>query len=480
MQHSRSFRATSTRVVVVASVLLMILSVDRINFSNAIPIQSNQDLATDAQAIDPRSILFPLQKRALPIELPTDIVPPSPTDPPPTSSEPPVTTATTTNNPVTSTTTTIPPVITTTISITTTTPPPATSKTTTSTSETTTSSSRTSKTTSKRPGGPADPTGPTNKPTSTATSNSTTPPTPTPSNSDESSKVPLLPIILGSVLGFGALVGAGVFFFLRFRKNRRFDSKRPLSFLALSLEDPTGGPDSGSSRASGSEAIYDSNRPITSQPSLRYTPPVMSGIRGNSRASFHSSEISGATTGQYAQWSQDDENSALVGGPTRQQQIMIADQAEGGYPARFSGGVYSQEQSLGSEQSFVASSMLPLAPNDPNAGRYSRQQQQTAAVQQETVVAKHAGNPQLINSQENVPLQTLNAGSGSPVQQRPLSVHSVASPHLSIRNLDQVPSGQSGHQQSVRSVRSSAGNPQNVGANTTNAQDHGEDELQYL
>ncbi|KAF9921494.1 hypothetical protein BGZ65_010303, partial [Modicella reniformis] len=94
---------------------------------------------------------------------------------------------------------------------------------------------------------------------------------------------------------------------------RRFDSKRPLSFLALSLEDPSGGSESASSRAAGTDAIYDTSRPITSQPSLRYTPPVMASLLGsNNRFSYQApSEHSGSLGGHFAQWSQDDENVEL-------------------------------------------------------------------------------------------------------------------------------------------------------------------------
>ncbi|KAF8985201.1 hypothetical protein BGZ46_005564 [Entomortierella lignicola] len=436
MQQTRTTRAT---VVVFASLLFTILALD----INASPIESsNQDLTfnafaqVNAQAFDHGSILYPLQKRA-PISASADPATQGPTADPSTSQH--AGTTTTIAATTTIATTTLPVTTTTldttsdlpTTTIITTTARATTTTTSETTPETTTSSSRNPKT-SGGGGGHSGISGPStisSTPNSTITSNSTIPPTSTPTNPSESSKVPILPIVLGSVLGLGALIGAGVFFFFRFRKNRRFDSKRPLSFLALSLEDPIPGSEANSSRVSGSGAIYDSNRPITSQPSLRYTPPVMS-----SRFSYQSSENSGATAGQYAQWSQDDENAALVGGPTRQQQLMMPDQADG-YPARLPGGVFSQEHELvsddgfqrgrpDSEQSFVASSMVPIAPNDPLTARYSRQQQQQPIVT-ETVVARQVGNPQLINPTEDVPLQTLNsnAGSRTPVQ-RPMSIHS--------------------------------------------------------
>lgn len=190
--------------------------------------------------------------------------------------------------------------------------------------------------------------------------------------------------MLGIVLGVGALIGAGAFFFFRFRKRRRFDSKRPLSFLALSLDDPSGA-ESASSRAAGTDAIYDPNRPITSRGSVNYTPPVMSGLMGSdSRFSYQApSEHSSSIGAQFAQWSQDDENAALVGG-------------------------YTPEHELHPDQPFVATSMVSLPPNDPLHSRYSRQQ----------LELYEQGSPS--PRQENLPLRAVNVDGAT----SPLSVHS--------------------------------------------------------
>ncbi|KAG9073170.1 hypothetical protein KI688_000957 [Linnemannia hyalina] len=359
-----------------------------------------------------------------PAETTTTTAPPVETTPPPTTTtkDPPVITTTTTL----SATTTDPPVVTTTSS------PSTTTTSDDDTATTTTSHSKQSHPTTGGGGGKpgAGSTGPTGVSTTTT---STLTPTTTPVNPEESSKPSILPIVLGSVLGVGALIGAGIFFFIRFRKHRRFDSKRPLSFLALSVDDHTTGTESASARALGTDAHYDSNRPITSQPSLRYTPPVMSGI---DRYSYQSSEHSGATGGQFAQWSQDDENAALVGGPSRQQQLMVGEQGEDGYPAR--PGAFSHEHDLmaDSDQAFVASSMMPIAGNELRQPQYSQQQQQQQ--QPETLEVRNVSHPSQTSpalSQRGVPLQVLNpeAEMGSP-RSRPLSVHSEAASVLSVRN----------------------------------------------
>ncbi|KAI1299073.1 hypothetical protein EDD11_006493 [Mortierella claussenii] len=375
-----------------------------------------------------------------------------------------------------------------------------------SSSEPTESSSRNPSKPTPHPstGKTAAPTGPINPPsgakTSTATPSPTAPPTTPPTNTEgPSSGSKVLPIVLGTVLGLGALIGAGVFFFFRFRKNRRFDSKRPLSFLALSLDDPVGGSDSASSRAAETDAIYDSNRPITSQPSLRYTPPLMAGIMGSSgHYSYQSSEHSGATGAQFAQWSQDDENAALVGGPSRQQQITATEHGEDSYGAgRAPGGGYSQEYDLVanengfqrqrpiSEQSFVASSMLPLAPNDPLHARYNRQTSVSTTEAEgrglETAVAPHVGSPQLLDTTEHVPLQPLNGAdivqerSRSPLQ-RPLSVRSQAASVLSAPNPGPTSEGPE-RQTSVRSTHSVVKDGGLLLADTTRKS---EDDLQFL
>ncbi|KAF9142843.1 hypothetical protein BGX30_002033 [Mortierella sp. GBA39] len=350
----------------------------------------------------------------------TTTAPPVETTPPATTTTDPLVIATTTTP--SSTTTTDPPAVTTTSSSPTTT---------TSDDDTATTTTSHSKQSHPATGGGGKPgtgsTGPAGVSTATSTSTSTA----TPVNPEESSKPSILPIVLGSVLGVGALIGAAIFFFIRFRKHRRFDSKRPLSFLALSVDDHTAGTESASARALGTDALYDSSRPITSQPSLRYTPPVMSGI---DRYSYQSSEHSGATGGQFAQWSQDDENAALVGGPSRQQQLMVAEQGEDGYPAR--PGAFSHEHDLMADpdQAFVASSMMPIAGNDLRQPQYSQQQQQ----QSETLEVRNVSHPSQASpalSQRGVPLQVLNPETerGSP-RSRPLSVHSEAASVLLVRN----------------------------------------------
>lgn len=159
---------------------------------------------------------------------------------------------------------------------------------------------------------------------------------------------------------------------------------------------------------------------------------MMSGIN---RYSYQSSEHSGATGGQFAQWSQDDENAALVGGPSRQQQLMMTEQGEDGYPAR--PGAFSHEHDLMADpdQAFVASSMMPLAGNSPRHTRYSQQQQQQ---QSETLEVRNVSHPSQTSpalSQRGAPLQVLNpeAEEGSP-RTRPLSIHSQAASVLSVRN----------------------------------------------
>ncbi|KAF9929595.1 hypothetical protein FBU30_001436 [Linnemannia zychae] len=419
------------------------------------PIHSTGDSLTIApQNAGHRRTLLWLEKRA-----PPDVISkPSPKGTPEggggstVTTDPPAQTTTTPDPPVTTTTTTTtttkdPPVTTSTtpvVTTTTTTDPPATTTTTTTsedpeTSTTSSSRSRQSHAPTNHPTGGGSK-GPSGAPTVTSTAT----PTSTPSKTEDSSKPPILPIVLGSVLGAGVLIGAAVFFFIRFRKHKRFDSKRPLSFLALSVDDPTGS-ESASARALGTDALYDTNRPITSQPSLRYTPPVMSSIK---RYSYQSSEHSGATGGQFAQWSQDDENAALVGEPSRQQHLMIAEQGEDGYPARFhDDGVYPHDHGYmaDQDQAFVASSMMPLAANDPRHTRYSHQVQQRQQQQQQQQpgtleirnVSHHHPETSSAVSQHSVPLQVLNSeaeqGQETP-RSRPLSVHSNAASVLSVKN----------------------------------------------
>ncbi|KAF9297253.1 hypothetical protein BGZ88_010648 [Linnemannia elongata] len=383
-----------------------------------------------------------------------------------TTTTPPVettTTTTTTKDPITTTTTTTSSTTTTDSPVVTT--KPSFSTTTTTDADTTTTTTSHSKQTRSPTGGGNPGTG-SRGPTGVSTATSTLTPTATPVNPGESSKPSILPIVLGSVLGVGVLIGAAVFFFLRFRKHRRFDSKRPLSFLALSADDHTTGTESASARALGTDALYDTNRPITSQPSLRYTPPVMSGIN---RYSYQSSEHSGATGGQFAQWSQDDENSALVGGPSRQQQLMMTEQGEDGYPAR--PGAFSHEHDLMADpdQAFVASSMMPFAGGDPRHTRYSQQQLQQQQ-QPETLEVRNVSHPSQTSpalSQRGVPLQVLNpeAEEASP-RSRPLSVHSQAASVLSVRN------------PSVRSDGRSPGAEQ--AGQSSQKGGAGEDNLQFL
>ncbi|CAO3572950.1 unnamed protein product [Mortierella alpina] len=397
----------------------------------------------------------------------------TPTDPPaPTKSDPPEPSPPT-KDPVPTPTRDVPPPTKDPVPV-----PTTTTTTTTTTSskqeETTTTTSSSSKVRepsrapNSRGGQPTAPPGPLNPTGSGSASSTKISPTGAPT-SEKSDGPPVLPIVLGTVLGLGAVIGAGVFFFLRFRKDRRFDSKRPLSFLALSLDDPSGA-ESASSRAMGAtDSLYDTNRPITSQPSLRYTPPVMSGVMGNdSRYSYQSSsDQSGATAAQYAQWSQDDENAALVGGPSRQQQIMMAEHGEDS-GRLYGGGPYSQEHDMvprsDSQQSFIASSMLPLAPHDPLHARYSRQQQQQQQL---------ADSPTL--TRQDVPLRALNVDAGEQQGEepgspgRPLSIHSNAASMLSVRN----PS-EHDRQLSVRSAHSAAGSVRSEG------QPKVSEELQYL
>ncbi|KAG0362884.1 hypothetical protein BC939DRAFT_453909 [Gamsiella multidivaricata] len=484
---SRRFRGR-TRV---ASLLLAVLLLDLIALTSSLPLlPSHRFEGTFVGAIEEKTLLVALEKRAPAPPVSAPVAPTSASTEQATTTEEPPKTATTVDPPPTATTTeppvttTDPPVTTTTTTTTTTTAKPTTTTaethpTTTSSSsepEPTETSTRTSATGRQTTGRPTGTGGPVNPPSSPTTTNSTSPPTATPTNGEKSSKPPVLPIVLGTVLGLGALIGAGVFFFFRFRKHRRFDSKRPLSFLALSLEDPAGGAEAGSSRAAGTDAIYDANRPITSQPSLRYTPPAMAGVLGNSRFSYQtSSDRSSSTVGQFAQWSQDDENAALVGGPSRQQQIMMTEHGQDGYSdGRFNGGLHAQEHDLlsddnglqqrrpDSEQSFIATSMFPLAPNDPRRARYSRQQNQPQGVaqEQEAITARDMGDPQQISPtlpKESVPLRALNSnrpqeGPGSPLS-RPLSIHSNAASVLSVKNPTEVP----GRQPSVRSTRSVGG-----------------------
>ncbi|KAG0045918.1 hypothetical protein BGZ83_008852, partial [Gryganskiella cystojenkinii] len=382
---------------------------------------------------------------------PSDVT--SPVVPPPTEHQ----ASPTTNPPPVTTTDTPPPPVTT--AVPTTEVPPTTKPPVTTTErpppETTTQPRKTSTTDAPSPdvsptvnpghtrSPSGKPTGP-NNPGGSQPSNSTATPTNTPTNgtnpndTDKSSGPPILPIVLGTILGLGALIGAGVFFFFRFRKHRRFDSKRPLSFLALSMDDPSMSStnhESASARGgSGMDGdLYDVNRPITSQPSLRYTPPVMSGLFGGAgeghanRYSYQSSsEYSGATGAQFAQWSQDDENASLVGG--RSQPVDFADDLNpaGDRPV--------------SEQSFVATSMVPMmALNSQRHLEHARYNRPTALENDAVIVPRQpqgipssspptspvlarattpvvrSGVPHLLDQEENAPTASGTSPSSSPV-----------------------------------------------------------------
>ncbi|KAF9429285.1 hypothetical protein BGZ76_001547, partial [Entomortierella beljakovae] len=328
-------------------------------------------------------------------------------------------------------------------------------------------------------------------PTPANSSSSAISATPTASSTDES-KSSILPIVLGSVIGIVVLIAIAVFFYIWIRKNRRYSSREPLGFMAVSLDD-------GSDAAPGSDAVNATN----SRASFTHSLPVMSGILGSkNRNSYQSSEYSGSTAAQFAQWSQDDENASLVGGTSMQQRVKQDDTA---YPPRLPGGILSQEHDLisndGSQrprsilnQPFVASSMIPLAPNDPLTARYSRQQQQSnlGLEQQENIITRSVpSGPPIIRSPMVVPIQPLVAigGSNSPrsrplsvhstassehqeyVKLRPISVHSVASSTYSNDPERLGPSGQSNRYPSMRSVRT-------TGSHVSSNQD--DRELQYL
>ncbi|KAG0025686.1 hypothetical protein BGZ81_006966 [Podila clonocystis] len=246
--------------------------------------------------------------------------------------------------------------------------PPATTTTTTSTStssqaEETTSSTKhtTPKTTGPSKPNPGAPGHHSPAPPAPATTtNSTISPTTTP---EKSSGAPILPIVLGSVLGVGVLIAVGAFFFLRFRKGRRFDRKRPLSFLAVSLDDPSGSDRHLSTSSSGGAlagALAVARGGLDrDNDEIRYSPPTP--IGANNRFSYQSSDNSGPAV----TWNPDDENAALVGGYGQQQHH------------------HQEERDLLSDEngfrppseSFVASSMMPLAANDPRHQRLSGRQQ---------------------------------------------------------------------------------------------------------
>ncbi|KAI8349488.1 hypothetical protein B0O80DRAFT_428908 [Mortierella sp. GBAus27b] len=383
MQHFRRMRVAATLVTIVV--------LDLIIAANSAPLipprHENVALAINANAgsfLHKRAPLPPIVAPApggstTVVVVGTTEVPPHTSNVPsgPATSDPittppitipPITTPPITTPPITTPPVTTPPV---------TTPPittqPPTTRPPTSSDEETTSERKTSKPTDRPTGKSSHPGGS----TTTTQQSATSPPGPTPTSDEQSSSPSVVPIVVGVIVGVGALVGAGLFFFFRFRKSRRFDSKRPLSFLALSLDDPSGRSESPSTRAAGTDAIYDPSRPITPQPPLSYNPPVMSGLLGStSRFSYQSpSEHSGSVGGPYiAQWGQDEENTALVG-----------------------------EHELHSEKPFVASSMMHIGPNDPLHFRYSHQQEE--------------GSPGML--QENPPLRAVNADAPT----SPLNVH---------------------------------------------------------
>ncbi|KAG0091606.1 hypothetical protein BGZ92_000276 [Podila epicladia] len=195
--------------------------------------------------------------------------------------------------------------------------------------------------------------------------NSTISPTATP---EKSSGAPILPIVLGSVLGVGVLIAAGAFFFIRFRKGRRFDRKRPLSFLAVSLDDPSGSDRHLSTSSSGGAlagALAIARGGLDrDNDEIRYSPPTPIGANNN-RFSYQSSDNSGPAV----TWNPDDENAALVGGYGQQQQQQHYHQQE-------ERDLLSDENGFRPpSESFVASSMMPLAANDPRHQRFSSHQQ---------------------------------------------------------------------------------------------------------
>ncbi|KAG0318098.1 hypothetical protein BG000_004341 [Podila horticola] len=298
-----------------------------------------------------------LDKRAPPVTVPNGPTPEGPTTPkevpsppvvPPTTTDPAPPVTTDPKPPVTTdpkppvTTDPKPPVTTDPKPPITTDPKPSptpvktTSSSTTSEAEETTSSTK--HTTNPKPTGPSKPNpgapgphtpvGPVTS--TTTTTNSTIPPTATP---EKSSGAPILPIVLGSVLGVGVLAAVGAFFFLRFRKGRRFDRKRPLSFLAVSLDDPSGSDRHLSTSSSGGAlagALAVARGELDrDNDEIRYSPPTPIGANNN-RFSYQSSDNSGPAV----TWNPDDENAALV-----------------------------------------ASSMMPLAANDPRHQRLSGRQQ---------------------------------------------------------------------------------------------------------
>lgn len=174
-----------------------------------------------------------------------------------------------------------------------------------------------------------------------------------------------MPIVLGSVLGVGVLAAVGAFFFLRFRKGRRFDRKRPLSFLAVSLDDPSGSDRHLSTSSSGGAlagALAVARGELDrDNDEIRYSPPTPIGANNN-RFSYQSSDNSGPAV----TWNPDDENAALVGGYGQQQQHYHQEERD----------LLSDENGFRPpSESFVASSMMPLAANDPRHQRLSGRQQ---------------------------------------------------------------------------------------------------------
>ncbi|KAG0239224.1 hypothetical protein BGW41_007840 [Actinomortierella wolfii] len=400
--------------------------------------------------------------------------PPTSTNPPPSPTPPSETTTTTT---ISTTTTTV-----STTTTTTTSDPPSTSS---SEEETTTTSRRVptrshqpTRPTNNPPGGPPPGQGP----------NTTVTPSPsgTPSgNGDDDSKPPLLPIILGSVIGGVILISAAAFFIWRWRKSRRFDSKRPLSFVSL----PTDMQDVDYETA---QKNGGSGRPLTAQPSLRYTPPdetnAFAALARNSggmgpvseeyRSSFHHSDHS-SNVDPYLM---DDENTRLVTArdgvrsaspyPPAQRDSEDAYGLIGMRGGIGGGGASPHRQGSAaligpgmdddvylhrppSNQSFVATSMVPVAHDDPIHTRYSRTVNEAAAARSSpassTLEPTTAGTASQGGPSVGSPV-------GSPtVQYQSVSLHRTTSQAGSVHSETRAPSSLS-----IRNPSEPAGDQQDA------------------
>ncbi|KAF9972699.1 hypothetical protein BGZ73_004168 [Actinomortierella ambigua] len=386
----------------------------------------------------------------------TQVLPDGPTGDPspgstvdtPATTQPPA--VTTTNAAVTTTTTTI----TTTTTTTTTTSSSSSSS---SEEETSTSSRRSRTQQTTRPTNP-----PVHPPGGRTSITTTISPTATPPANDDDNKPPLLPILLGSIIGGVILLSAAAFFIWRWRKSRRFDSKRPLSFVSL----PTDMQDVDFDSSAAASHRNSTGRPLTSQPSLRYTPPdsgntfaalarSIGSVAGGAaaggavagtpminsaeyRSSFHPSDHS-STVDPYMM---DDENTRLVTArdgvhsaspyPTEDAYGMMSMQRGTGAPQ----GAMAHRQGSGaligpgmdddlylhrpaSTQSFVATSMVRPAYDDPIHTRYSR-----------TVNEARSSSPHP-STHESV---------GAPAAGSPLVQHASASPPGSPHEQPRAPS----------------------------------------